>query len=105
MELIDVKSNGIRIFYNSNNKLKYVIMKIITQRNDMSQIDKILVDVLALNASDKVQVIDKILTSLQPINEGADALWAKEVEERIIAYGEERVPTVEIEDVFQKYSS
>lgn len=71
----------------------------------MSQIDKILVDVLALNTSDKVQVMDKILTSLQPINKGVDALWAKEAEERIIAYKEERVPTVEIEDVFQKYSS
>ena len=66
--------------------------------------DILLADVLALNPNDKVQLVDKILTSLQPINKGVDALWEDEAEERVTAYEEGRVPTVETADVFKKYS-
>jgi len=71
----------------------------------MSMTDKILVDVLALNSSEKIQLIDKILTSLHPINKGVDAVWGDEAEERLAAFSEGRVPTIDERDALQKYGS
>ena len=66
--------------------------------------DKILVDVLALNSNEKIQLVDKILASLHPINKGVDAVWGDEAEERLVAFNEGRVPTTDEKDVFKKYS-
>ena len=73
------------------------------KRNSMSMTDKILVDVLALNPSEKIELIDKILASLHPINKGVDAVWKDEADERLAAFNEGRVPTVDENDVLQKY--
>jgi len=70
----------------------------------MSTTDNILVDVLALNTTDKLQLIDQILASLHPVNKGVDAVWEDEAEERLSAFDEGRVPSLDEKDVFEKYS-
>jgi len=70
----------------------------------MSEIDKILVDVLAFNPTDKLQLVDKILASLQPTNNGVETLWGNESEERITAYNEGRVSSIDEDEVLKKYS-
>lgn len=67
--------------------------------------DKILVDILALNSHEKVQLIDKILASLHPVNKGVDAVWEEEAKERLVAFDEGRVPTVDEKDVLLKYGN
>jgi putative addiction module component (TIGR02574 family) len=71
----------------------------------MSMTDKILVDVLALNSHEKIQLVEKILSSLHPTNKGVAAVWEEEAEERLVAFSEGRVPTVDVQDVLQKYGN
>ena len=70
----------------------------------MLEIDKILVDVLPLHNSDKLQLVDKILASMQPINNGVDKVWENESEERITAYNEGRVSSIDEDEILKKYS-
>lgn len=70
----------------------------------MSSIDKIFSETKFLNDIEKLQLVDKILISLNPVNHGVDAVWAEEAEERITAYGEGRVSTIDEKSVLAKYS-
>lgn len=70
----------------------------------MSVIDKIFSEVLLLNDTEKLQLVDKILISLNPVNKGVDTIWEEEAEERITAYKEGRVPSIDAQDVLKKYS-
>ncbi len=70
----------------------------------MSTIDKIFSEVSLLKSTEKLQLVDKILISLNPINTGVEKVWEEEVEERIIAYSEGRVSTVDEQSVLNKYS-
>jgi len=70
----------------------------------MAVIDEIFLDILPLNHTDKLQLIDKILASLYPTNKGVETIWEDEAEERISAYTQGRVPAVDAEDVLKKYS-
>ena len=70
----------------------------------MSIIDKIFSEVSSLNSTEKLQLVDKILLSLNPTNNGVDKVWEEEAEERITAYGEGRVSTIDEQNVLKKYS-
>ena len=65
--------------------------------------DKILVDVLALNSTDKLQLVDKILISLNPVNKGVEATWEEEAEERVTAHKHGHVAAIDAHEVFSKY--
>lgn len=69
----------------------------------MSGVDKIFSEVSLLNPTEKLLLVDKILTSLHPANHGAEAIWNEEAEERITAYRQGRVPAVDEHDVLKKY--
>ena len=69
----------------------------------MLQTDKILVDILTLKAEEKLQLVEKILTSLHPVNKGVDAAWAHEAEERVTAFNDGNVHTINEKDIFEKY--
>ena len=69
----------------------------------MSVVDEILLDVAPLTSVDKLQLVEKILTSLNPVNKEVEAVWAKEVEERLDAYDKGLLSTVNAKDVFAKY--
>ena len=70
----------------------------------MSLIEKIFSEVSPLNSTEKLQLVDKILISLNPINTGVDKVWEEEAEERITAYSEGRVSTIDEQNVLKKYS-
>ena len=70
----------------------------------MSRINDIFSEVSLLNDTEKLQLVDKILISLNPANKGVETIWNDEVEERITAYGQGRVPTADEQDVLKKYS-
>lgn len=69
----------------------------------MSTIDKIFSEASLLNSIEKLHLIDKILTSMQPENQGVEAIWKEEAEERIAAYNQGRIPVLDEQDVLKKY--
>ena len=58
---------------------------------------------LSLPPADQALVVDKLLSSLHHPDEAADALWRKEVEDRIRAYNEGKLKSVSLEEVLAKY--
>jgi putative addiction module component (TIGR02574 family) len=48
--------------------------------------DNILKEALTLKPSEKAQLIEKLIASLDKSDKEIDALWAKEAEDRINAY-------------------
>ena len=69
----------------------------------MSVVEEIFLDVSPLKSLDKLQLVEKILTSLNPIDEKIEAIWANEVEDRLEAYDKGLLTTVSAKDVFAKY--
>ena len=69
----------------------------------MSTIDKILSDMSSLNADEKLQLVDKVLTSFYPNNKGVEQEWERESEERIRSYEKGSLPTLNATDVLSKY--
>lgn len=65
---------------------------------------EILEEVLALPPVEKANLVDNILSSLDQPDERLDALWYKEVEDRIDAYKAGRINTVSLEQVLAKYN-
>ena len=60
---------------------------------------------LSLPPADQALVVDKLLSSLDQPDEAIDALWRKEVEDRIKAYKEGTLKSLSLEEVLAKYRS
>ena len=58
---------------------------------------------LSLRPSEKAELIDKLLSSLDLADKEIDALWAKEAEDRIDAYEQGQIKAVSLATVLQKY--
>ena len=71
----------------------------------MSEIDKIFSETLVLKPEDKLTLIDKILTSIYPKNDGVEKIWEKESDARIAAFDKEHLTSKDEKDVFSKYKS
>ncbi len=69
----------------------------------MSKLNSILSDIATLSDTEKLQIVDKVLTSLHPVNKGVDAAWAQEAEERVNAFNEGNISTVDEKEIFEKY--
>ncbi len=69
----------------------------------MSIVEEIFLDVSPLKSLDKLQLVEKILTSLNPIDKNIEAIWEDEVEARLDAYDKGLLSTVSAKDVFAKY--
>ena len=69
----------------------------------MSTTDNILKEALTLKPSEKAQLIDKLISSLDKPDKEIDELWAKEAEDRIDAYDQGKLKAVSLEKVLQKY--
>ncbi len=69
----------------------------------MTITDNILREALTLKPSEKAQLIDKLLSSLDKPDKEIDELWAKEAEDRINAYEQGKIKTISLEKVLQKY--
>jgi putative addiction module component (TIGR02574 family) len=69
----------------------------------MTTTDNIFKEVLTLRPSEKAQLIDKLISSLDKSDKEIDELWAKEAEDRIDAYDQGKLKAISLEKVLQKY--
>ena len=69
----------------------------------MATPNQVLKEALALKPSQKAELIDKLLSSLDEPDKGIDALWASEAERRIDAYEGGEIKAVSLEKVLEKY--
>ena len=60
-------------------------------------------EISPLKPVEKLQLIDKILNSLNPSDKKLEDIWAKEAEDRIEAYDKGLISIVNEDDVFSKY--
>ena len=57
-----------------------------------------------LPPEERVEVVERILDSLDQPNVTLDALWAKEAEDRLAAYRRGEIKVMTLSDVIAKYS-
>jgi len=69
----------------------------------MTTTDNIVKEALTLRPSEKAQLIDKLISSLDKSDKEIDKLWAKEAEDRIDAYDQGKLKAISLEKVLQKY--
>ena len=69
----------------------------------MTTTDNIFRKTLTLRPSEKAQLIDRLISSLDKPDKEIDELWAKEAEDRIDAYDQGKLKAVSLEKVLQKY--
>ena len=69
----------------------------------MTTTDNIFKEALMLRPSEKAQLIDKLISSLDKSDKEIDELWAKEAEDRIDAYDQGKLKAISLEKVLQKY--
>jgi putative addiction module component (TIGR02574 family) len=72
-------------------------------QNMSVETQKILDRALKLSAVEKVRLVDELLSSLDKPDEAIDALWRKEVEDRIVAFNTGHLRAVSLEQVLAKY--
>jgi putative addiction module component (TIGR02574 family) len=72
-------------------------------KNMSVETQEILDRALKLPAVDKARLVDEILSSLDKPDAAIDALWQKEVEDRIKAYNAGNLRAVSLEQVLAKY--
>jgi putative addiction module component (TIGR02574 family) len=68
-----------------------------------TEAQEILDRALGLPAVEKARIVDELLSSLDRPDETIDALWRKEVEDRISAYNAGSLKSVSLEEVLSKY--
>ncbi len=64
---------------------------------------EILDRVMELPAVEKTRLVDQLISSLDEPDEAIDALWRKEVEDRIQAHKDGKLQSVSLADVLAKY--
>lgn len=69
----------------------------------MLAVEHIFNEISPLKPVEKLQLIDKILNSLNPSDKKLEDIWAKEAEDRVEAYDRGLISTVNEEEVFSKY--
>jgi putative addiction module component (TIGR02574 family) len=73
------------------------------RRTKMTTTDNIFEEPLTLRPSEKAQLIDRLISSLDKPDKEIDELWAKETEDRIDAYDQEKIKAISLEKLLQKY--
>ncbi|WP_198265418.1 addiction module protein [sulfur-oxidizing endosymbiont of Gigantopelta aegis] len=68
-----------------------------------NSVNMILDQALELSASERADVAEKLLFSLDRPDSTIDALWAKEADSRVEAYKKGEIEAVSAEKVFAKY--
>jgi putative addiction module component (TIGR02574 family) len=69
----------------------------------MNTNEKLLKEALELSSSEKSQLIEQLIISLDQPDPKLDSVWKKEVEERIDAYGDGKIASVSVKEAFKKY--
>jgi putative addiction module component (TIGR02574 family) len=69
----------------------------------MATTDTIFKEALTLSPSEKAQLIDKLISTLDKSDKEIDELWAGEAEDRIDAYNRGKIKAISLEKILQKY--
>ncbi len=69
----------------------------------MATPNEIFKDALNLRPTEKAELIDKLLSSLDNPDKEIDALWAEESEARIEAYDQGKIKALTLKEVLEKY--
>ena len=69
----------------------------------MDLANDLLKEVLTLKPSQKAELIDKLLSSLDKPDDEIDELWAKEAEDRIDAFDKGKIKAIPLEKILEKY--
>lgn len=69
----------------------------------MTASNEILKEALNLTPTEKAELIDKLLSSLDEPDKELDDLWAKEAEDRIQAYEQGKIKALSIKEILKKY--
>ena len=69
----------------------------------MATTNNILKEALSLRPSQKAELIDKLISSLDKSDKEIDELWAKEAENRIDAYDRGKIKAISLEKVLARY--
>jgi putative addiction module component (TIGR02574 family) len=84
-------------------KPKKIVLRSNTKEEKMTATDNIFKEALTLSPSEKAQLIDKLICTLDKPDKEIDELWAKEVEARVDAYDQGKIKAISLEKVLQKY--
>ena len=69
----------------------------------MAATENVFKKALSLKPSEKAQLIDKLISTLDKSDKEIDELWAREAEDRIEAYDQGKIKAISLERVLQKY--
>ncbi len=69
----------------------------------MTATENVFKEALTLKPSEKAQLIDQLISTLDKSDKEIDELWAIEAENRIDAYDQGKIKAISLEKVFQKY--
>jgi len=69
----------------------------------MSTAKDILKEAIRLEPTEKVKLVDQLITSLDKPDKELDKLWAEEAESRLDAYKQGKLKAISLEDVLSKY--
>ena len=69
----------------------------------MTATENVFKEALTLKPSEKAQLIDHLISTLDKSDKEIDELWAIEAENRIDAYDQGKIKAISLEKVFQKY--
>ncbi len=69
----------------------------------MSTVKDILKEAIQLEPTEKVKLVDQLITSLDKPDKDIDKLWAEEAESRLDAYKQGKLKAVSLEEVLSKY--
>ncbi len=65
--------------------------------------NEMLKETLTLPPTEKAELIDKLISSLDEPDKEIEKLWAKEAESRIDAYEQGEIKSLSLRDVLEKY--
>ena len=68
-----------------------------------SETQEIIDRALALSEPDKALIVDELLSSMNAHDDEIDALWRREVEDRVAAYRSGALKSFPLEEVLAKY--
>jgi len=70
-----------------------------------TQVKSIYNEAMIMKPIEKIELIDKLLLSLDIPNQSIEAQWNEEVEDRIKAYNNNQLKSVPAKEVFAKYEN
>jgi putative addiction module component (TIGR02574 family) len=69
----------------------------------MTTTNNVFNEALTLRPSERAELIDKLIASLDKSDHEIEKLWAKEAEDRIDAYDQGKIRSTSFEEVLKKY--